>query len=306
MFRLPSLTALRTFAVAARARTLAGAADELAVTQPAVSHQIRLLEQELGVKLFVRQGRRLRLNETGRELAEVLDEALAMIAAGCRRATASQARHTITIAAIASVATCWLAPQLARFMAANPGVGVRLIYELAGLDNAAGDADLAIRYGRGRWPGMDATLLFDGAAAPVAAARLVGAGGRDLAVSAYRSFPLLHDVDKSGWRTWLAGAGAPVGGDDDLEGPVFADFALLRAAVLAGQGIALCPPALLRPELASGELVQLSDKTIDSDKGYYLVRPRARADRAAVDSFARWLVDLARDAETAGGEVVKT
>ncbi|MFT3974479.1 MAG: LysR substrate-binding domain-containing protein [Amaricoccus sp.] len=285
------LGALRVLEAVARHGSFSRAADELCVTQSAVSHQVRGLEDWLGAPLFERSGNRATLRPHGAELAAALSRALGEIDAACRRARRAGGPPSLTVAVIPSVAICWLIPRLGGFRALLPDVTVRIVYAIHGQPVDFRDADLAVVFAERPLdpPGMAVARFLPGRTVPVAAPHL----GRPETPAAMLAAGLLHDTDLSGWRGWLDAAGAaalPV-----APGPVFEDFNLLRAAALAGQGVALCPLAIIADDLREGRLGQLSEIAVRDTCGYYLLSsPAPAADRApAVAAFRDWLLATA-------------
>lgn len=268
----PPLTALRALEAVVRTGSFKAAADQLFVTQSAVSHQIRHLEDWFGTPLFTRDGNRPKPLPFAEELAQSLSLSLAQISAACQRARAVNQRQPLVIAAIPSVAICWLIPRLAGFRAACPDIDVRIVYAMHGRDIDFRDVHLAFAFARGgaALPGARIEPFLPGHSVPVSspalAARFDTAEGAPAAIAA---LGLLHDTDHSGWRAWFdrAGATAP----PPAAGPIFEDFNLLRAAALSGQGVALCPLAMIRPDLDAKRLVRLSDVTVLEDTAYYLL-----------------------------------
>lgn len=284
------LAALRVFEAVARHGSFSRAADELCVTQSAVSHQVRGLEAWFGAPLFARSGNRATLLPHAAELAAALSRAFGDVEAACRRARRGGA-PTLTVAVIPSVAICWLIPRLGGFRALQPGLEIRIVYAIHGQPVDFRDADLAVVFAEAPPAPADMTVtrFLPGLTAPVAAPHL----GRPDSPARMLATGLLHDTDARGWRAWFDAAGAPelaVGA-----GPVFEDFNLLRAAALAGQGVALCPLAIVADDIAEGRLVQLSATTIRAEHGYYILAavaadgPRA----AAVAAFRDWLLSTA-------------
>jgi DNA-binding transcriptional LysR family regulator len=267
---LPPLNALRTFEAVARLGSFRAAADVLCVTQSAVSHQIRNLEDWLNKPLFEREGNRTQLLPHGAELARNLAISLAEIEAACARTrNTSQA---LVIAAIPSVAMCWLIPRLSRFRAANPTIETRIVYAIHGQDINFHDVHLAFVFSRGAptVPNVKSRFFLDGQSIPVCSPSLLQTLGRKPETDAdILQLGLLHDGDASGWRNWLDGGDAR---DQKADiGPTFEDFNLLRAAALSGQGVALCPLAMVRSDLEAGSLVQVSDRIMPHGSDYFLL-----------------------------------
>jgi DNA-binding transcriptional LysR family regulator len=289
------LGALRAFEAVARHGSFSRAADELCVTQSAVSHQVRGLESWFGAPLFERSGNRAALKPHAAELALALTRSLGEIDTACRKAHRAGGPRALTVAAIPSVAVCWLVPRLPAFRALSPETAVRLVYAIHGQPIDFRDVDLAVVFAiePPAPEGMAVTRFLPGVTAPVCAPHL---GDRPVSGAGMLCAGLLHDTDETGWRAWLDAAGAPHVGV--AAGPVFEDFSLLRAAALAGQGVALCPLAIIADDLREGRLVRLSERTIRSECAYYIVTRRASDQSPVVDRFRDWLLSTAEDAAT--------
>lgn len=291
MAKLPPLNALRCFEAAARHRSFSRAASELHVTQSAVSHQVRQLEDWFGVMLFERQGRQTVPTAKGETLASGLAEAFAIMQESCRQVKASQAGATLTIAVLPSIATIWLIPKLAAFFKAHPEVPVKVVYLLAGQPLNFNDIDIAITWGteRSQQEGR-ATRLLQGDSVAVANPALIARAGPFERSHALLHAPLLHDTDRQGWQLFMKRLGLRHANPES--GPVFEDFNLLRAAALAGQGLALCPRSLIQDDVSSGRLVVLFEGTaVNEELGYWLVEPLNTEGRAAaIGAFKAWLM----------------
>lgn len=266
--RIPPLNALRAFEAVARLGSFRAAADALCVTQSAISHQVRNLEMWMGKPLFEREGNRTRLLPHGRDLAGSLSGSFKEIEAACLRSRASS--QALVIAAIPSIAMCWLIPRLSRFRAAHPTIETRILYALHGQDINFHDVHLAFVFSRGApvVPNVESRLFLGGQSIAVCSPALVRGRRPETAADILR-LGLLHDGDASGWTAWLDACGA--GGKAAGAGPTFEDFNLLRAAALSGQGVALCPQAMVRDDLKAGNLVQISDRVMGDGSDYYLL-----------------------------------
>jgi len=266
------LNALRAFEAVVRTGSFKAAADQLFVTQSAVSHQIKHLEDWFGAPLFDRTGPRPLVLPPAQELARALSLSLAEIAAACQRLREHRFSQPLAIAAIPSVAICWLIPRLSSFREAHPDIDIRVVYAMHGRDVDFRDVHLAFVFGRQApdLPGVRAEAFLPGTSVPVCApslaARLAVKGDTG---PAPLSWALLHDTDLSGWQRWFERAGLP--DHSPASGPIFEDFNLLRAAALAGQGVALCPEAMILPDLEAGHLVRLSTVSVMEDFGYFLL-----------------------------------
>ncbi len=289
MARLPSLNALRCFEAAARSGSFSRAADELNVTQSAVSHQVRQLEQWFGMTLFDRQGRQTVPTPKGAELARSLAEAFDIMAAACKRLSQSDSGPALTIAALPSIATIWLIPRLSHFFRDHPEISVKIIYAFASQRLDFNECDIAILWGRGDWEGCRATRLLEGDTVAVCNPIYLEKEGPFTSPEAIPGKPLLHDTDRVDWQNWMRHAGLKHMGPSP--GSIFEDFNLLRAAALAGQGIALCPRSLIADDLASGRLVQLFETVIKKDHAYYIIEPAEGGERRAeaITKFKLWL-----------------
>ena len=297
--RLPPLKALRAFEAAARHESFSRAADELAVTPGAISQQIRLLEEHLGVALFDRQGRGLRLSDAGRAGAAMTAEAFDMLDRAVAQMRQPARRHRLTVSTPPSFAGKWLAPRLHRFQAAHPDIEVWISADMARADLAGGAADLAIRYG----PGGDATLneerILEEEVLPVCSPDLLRHGPeirhpRDLA-----QLTLLHDaspesaVDGADWAVWLRKRRVRI--RNAAQGLRFNQSALVIDAAVAGRGVALAKRVLAQADLAAGRLVALFPDGADlAPSAYHIVTARLRPPGEEARIFIDWLRDEAR------------
>lgn len=282
MAQLP-LNALRVFESVVRHGSFRAAAEELCVSQSAVSHQMRHLEQWFDTPLFDRHGSRPQALPRAVELADTLRHALAEIQHACDRAKPrSNGAADLVIAAIPSVAVCWLIPQLSSFRQQHPDIAVRIIYAFHGQDLDMNDVDFAFVYANGepQLANIQAHYLLPGASVPVCSPAIAESLADGGLLAADADIDFLHDADRQGWRAWFQRA---AGSETSFCGPIFEDFNLLRAAVLAGQGVALCPPAMLQDDLRHGRLVQLSDIPVKETWNYYLLE-HATADNNASSS----------------------
>lgn len=252
---LPPLSALRAFEAAARHLSFKNAADELAVTPTAISHQVRQLEEWLGLRLFERHIRRVVLTKEGAELFPSLREGFDTMVRGVEALRTPSAQELLTLSSTVAFTSKWLVPRVPAFRAACPGLDLRLHASDETVDLRVGGVDLAIRYGRGAHAGLRSELLFQDRFAPVCSPRLGVRGREDLG-----HHPLIHfewhrveDATPT-WNRWFASAGgryrAPNG---ELR---FSDESHAIQAAVAGQGIALVSLVLVAEELASGALVQ--------------------------------------------------
>lgn len=287
--RLPPLNALRAFEAAARQLSFTRAAAELNVTQTAISHQIRALEQRLGVRLFRRLPRGLLLTEEAQRYLPPIRDAFDQIALATERLAGAGAGATLTVSVLPSFAAKWLVPRLGRFRAAHPDLDLRISAASQLVDFARDDVDVGIRMGRGAYPGLRVERLFGETLVPVCSPLLQTAGAHPLRQPEdLRHHVLLHDDDYAGWELWLGLAG--VTGIDARRGPLFTDSGMVVQAAAEGQGVALARRQLAAGDLAAGRLIQPFDVTIPHDLAYYLVCPEATASQPKIAAFRGWLL----------------
>jgi LysR family glycine cleavage system transcriptional activator len=298
--RLPPLNALRAFEAAARHLSFTRAAEELHVTQTAISHQIKGLEERLGLRLFRRLPRGLLLTEEAQRLLPPVRDAFDQIAAALERLSASGSGGRLTVSVLPSFAAKWLVPRLGRFRAAHPDLDLRIGATSELVDFARDDVDVGIRMGRGLYPGLRVERLFGETLVPVCSPELRAGPHPLLRPEELRHHVLLHDDDHAGWELWLRLAG--VSGVAARRGPVFTDSALVVQAAAEGQGVALARRVLAAGDLAAGRLIQPFDVSIPHDLAYYLVCPEATADQPKIVAFRGWLLaeSEARAADEAG------
>lgn len=290
----PPLNALRAFEAVVRQGSFRAAAEALFVTQPAISHQVRHLEDWLEAPLFDRSGRLPQLLPRGQALARDLALAFDSIEAACQRARPEPQSDALVVAAIPSVATCWLIPRLPALRARHPNLPLRIVYAHHGEAIDFSEVDLAFVFARATpgGAGFTAQPFLPGASVPVCSPSLLAdRSAADIGPDDMVKIGLLHDTDHSGWRDWFARADAAL--PASLRGATFEDFNLLRIAALSGQGVALCSRAMIQPDLDTGRLVQLSEITVLDDCAYYLAISNLVQRRSAVanarTAFLDWL-----------------
>ncbi|UEM06377.1 transcriptional regulator GcvA [Skermanella rosea] len=291
--RLPPLNAIRAFEAAARHLSFTRAAEELNVTQAAISHQIKGLEDVLGVPLFRRLNRALVLTEAGQGYLPPLREALDQIADATAKLKAADGGGSLTISTIASFAAKWLVPRLPHFQEQHPHLDVLLSTTPQMVDFTQQDVDAAIRFGRGGWEGVRAEKLLTEDIFPVCSPALLEGPKRLRTPEDLAGFTLLHDDFLIGWTMWLQSAG--VRGVDAARGPRFTDSALVLQAAVAGHGIALARRVLAADDLDAGRLVAPFGITLPTELAYYFVAPPRYFDRPKVAAFYEWVCGEARD-----------
>lgn len=285
--RLPPLNLLRGFEAAARHLSFTRAAEELHVTQGAVSHQIKLLEHYLGVSLFERMIRKLRLTDEGHQLLPVVQAALEQIAETVSAIQAKQGSRSLTVGLESSFGANWMSPRLGRFWAQHPGVDLRLHHSVQRTRQLGDELDLAIRWGAGDWPGVVAERLMGLAFTPVCSPALLAQSPPLSTPQDLSRHALLHDFDHHGWRQWLTHAEATCVRADT--GVIIDDTNVLTQAAIDGQGVALCGLALVAGHLAAGRLVRPFTHTLTTESAYYIIYSPAAIKRAPVREFIRWL-----------------
>ncbi|TJZ94072.1 LysR family transcriptional regulator [Paracoccus gahaiensis] len=288
---LPSLPLLAAFEAAARTGSITQAAQELALTQSAVSRQIRALEGQLGVTLFVREKQTIALTLGGQGYAREVRDALQRISAASMNLRASPA-GALTLGVPPGFGARWLIPRLPRFTAQCPDITVNILSRAARFEFRDGIVDATIRFGspgRGEEP---AVMLQPETVLPLCAPELAARHAPRLPQD-LRGMPLLHLTTRpDAWERWLREYDVD---DSAIHGMLFDQFALLGAAAVAGLGVALLPEQLFQAERAEGRLVEALPLPFRGTEAYYLSWPRDRDDFPPLQHLRRWLIE-----ETAG------
>ncbi|MCH2241578.1 MAG: LysR substrate-binding domain-containing protein [Aquabacterium sp.] len=291
---IPSTATLIAFDAAARHESFTRAAAELALTQSAVCRQVAALEAQLGVALFERTRRGVRLSQAGQAYARKVAQRLAELERDALAVMAGEGSGAvIELAVVPTFGTRWLLPRLPDFQRRHPGVQVHLhtrtrpfLFEGSGLD-------AAIYAGDGHWPGAQTRLILPETLVAVCSPRLLP-GGRMGDAAALARLPLLQQTTRPyAWRRWFEQAGVQT--DADVQGPRFEQFSMSIQAAVQGMGAALVPEIFVAEELADGRLVQAAPARLQSELAYYLAVPERRAEPVAVRQLAAW---LASDAAT--------
>jgi LysR family glycine cleavage system transcriptional activator len=285
--RLPNLAALRAFEAAARHENFSRAAEEIHVTHGAISHQVRALEEELGVPLFARYGKRIAITQEGERFAATLRKALTDIAAAAVALKDNAKQKRLTITSLPSFAARWLSPRLGRFIEQHPELEVMLQSSNHLTDFARESVDIGIRFGMGNYPGLAVEKVMDDYYYPVASPRFNGGKlprtPQDLAHST------LLRCEGEPWTPWFHAAGLQL--PEPTGGLVFQDSSMLVRVAVEGHGIALARHAIVITELKSGELVRLFDIAVACPNSYYLVCPPSALQKPQVRAFRDWLFD---------------
>lgn len=288
--KLPPLSSVRTFEVAARKLSFSKAGDELHVTHAAVSHQIRNLEDWLGATLFERHGRGVKLTRAGGMLFRQVAPALVEIADACAIVRTLGGKESLSVGCIPSIASRWLVPNLTDFTMNHPDLDVRVVYANSEEKIGDGPLDVLITTGRDENEDVASHRLFSRESRPVCSPAFLAEKGPFNAAQKIAVAPLLHDEDRDGWQRWFHVAGQDWKPNDNW--PVYQDFNLLATAVIAGHGIALCPVEVFRNEISRGDLVVLSEIEINSERSYFAHSRNAASDAAR--AFILWFAGLTK------------
>lgn len=283
------LQALRTFVEVGQRKSVKAAAQALHVTPGAVSQQIRVLEDRLGVVLLERERLGMRLTEAGASVFPRLREAFLQIDQAMHDLESTKARRSLTVSTVATFAASWLVPRLGRFKQLHPDIEIRVEATSELVDLRRDRVDVALRHGLGDYPGLEVLPLMAPVLTPVASPGFLKAHGAVIHEAGdCLSHPLLHDGDRADWPLWLKAHGVA----DDMRaerGSAFDDDFLLIRAAEAGQGLALVPQAYAQEEIAAGRLIQVLDKPWPARFAYYAVTRPGAADRPEVRAFLDWI-----------------
>ncbi len=269
------------------------AAAELNVTQTAISHQIRRLEDQLGMKLFLRRNRALLLTSEAQDYLPSIRSAFEDLRRATERLQRSSRDGMLTVSTTASLATKWLVSRVAAFQDANPGIEVRITTSASLVDFRRDEVDLAVRYGRGSWPGLRAHWLMSDHSFPVCSPTLPSAGKPLRRPEDLAHHTLLHTmVSREDWQLWLTASGLPLS-IAARRGLMFDQGFMAIHAAMEGLGVALGRTHLVEADIAAGRLIAPFDVLLPQDAGYYIVTPEATADAPKIKLFREWLVQSA-------------
>jgi len=289
--RLPSLNGLRAFEAAARHLSFTLAASELNVTQTAISHQIRRLEEELGIRLFIRQNRALALTAEARDYLPGVRAAFNDLRLATDRLLRKDDDKVLTVSTLASLAAKWLLPRLADFQEQHPGIDVRITTSTSLVDFQRDNVDAAIRYGRGQWPGLRADWLMADELFPVCSPSLLRGDKPLRQPEDLKGYPLLHtsNANSDDWRLWLTAAGLPA----DIArqpGITFDMIFMTIQAAIDGIGVAMGRTSYVQDDIAKGRLVVPFKIALPADAGFYLVAPEGRREAPKLAAFRDWMI----------------
>jgi len=283
--RIPPMQALRAFEATARTGSLTAAAQSLHLTHGAISHQIKGLEEELGVELIARAGRGIRLTDAGERFALRIRGALADISAAAREISEASNPRRLSVSVVPSFAARWLLPRMRQFRTEHPDIDLDVRSSMSLVDFRREDVHLAIRYGAGHWPGVSAEFLMEDEFFPVCCPRIaqgVPKRPQDLA-----HYVLLRSDDEY-WKPWFTAAGLDWPEPD--RGPIFNDSAHMLQSAVEGHGIALGRSSLVGIDLENGTLVRPFPISVPSPRKFYLVYAPSFATSPKLAAFRNWIV----------------
>jgi DNA-binding transcriptional LysR family regulator len=284
---------LMAYDAAARAGSFTAAAHELNVTQGAISRQISALENQLGIELFKRGHKPLKLTNVGRAYAEEVHAALQSIRNASLAAITKPKTGVLNLAILPTFGTRWLMPRFPSFLEKNPEITVNFVTRLSPFDFATENLHIAIHYGLPDWPDTNSTFLMGESCVPVCSPALLEEHEvHDIADVA--KLPLLHLASRpEAWEAWLQSNDLPVSSEG---GMLFEQFSTIAQAAVAGLGAGLLPEFLIARELQLGELEVIVNKPLKSDHGYYLISPTDLGEYAPAIAFREWiLAEVASD-----------
>ena len=290
---MPSLSALMAFEAAARLASFTRAAEELSLTQGAISRQIKLLEDQLGITLFERVRQRIVLTEAGVFYANEIRQALDRFASATAQAMSFRAQGGILrLGMLPTFGTKWLIPRLPDFFQRNRSVTINFTSHIRQVDFQRDFLDAAIHFGEPRWPGVTLHRLVGEELIPVASPKLVKREKIRKPADLARTTLLIQATRPEAWDNWAEHAG--LGTIEPVSVLVFEQFAMVLQAAVAELGAALVPKVLVKEELEAGELVALFNQSFIDTKAYFLAYPRERANFPPLVAFRDWLLTQVR------------
>ena len=290
---LPSISSLRALEALDRLGSASAVAEELSLTQSAISRQLQALEQQMGCEMISRDRKRLSLTPAAQDYALEIREALNRIAQASLRLQAAPLAGTMNLAILPTFGMRWLMPRLPEFARLHPDVTINMSTQLVPFNFASEAFDAAIHYGTADWPGTQNLLLKHEQILPVCAPSLLE-GRKVTGPGDILTLPLLHiQTRPQAWSDWFETQ--QITADiDDLTGTIYDQFATITQAALHGLGVALMPDYLVEQDIATGRLVALHPEPVEAKGAYYLVWPEARADAPALVRFRDWLATKAQ------------
>lgn len=288
--RLPPLNALKAFEAAARHLSFTKAAEELYVTQAAVSHQIKILEEHLGLKLFLRRNRSLLLTEEGQGYYLDIKEVFSQLLDATEKLFARGEKGSLTVSLTPSFAIQWLVPRLSLFNELYPDIDVRIKAQEHDENSLTDDVDLAIYYGKGHWAGVEIHKLHTEYLVPLCSPLLLNGTKPLTSPHDLRHHTLLHDTTRRPWKQWMKTA--HINTVNVNQGPIFSHSSMVLQAAVHGQGVALGNSVLAKPELDAGRLVIPFNHRLESKNAYYLVLRAAQAELGKIVAFKEWMLAM--------------
>ncbi|BCL70749.1 Glycine cleavage system transcriptional activator [Vibrio nigripulchritudo MADA3029] len=286
--RLPPLNSLRVFEAAARHLSFTRAAEELFVTQAAVSHQIKTLEDYLGLKLFRRRNRSLLLTEEGQSYFLDIKDVFTSLAEATDKVLERSEKGALTISLPPSFAIQWLVPRLADFNLQEPDIDVRIKAVDMDEGSLTDDVDVAIYYGRGNWSGLRADKLYQECLIPVCSPQLLLSKKPLESLGDLKHHTLLHDTSRKDWKQFTRIH--DIEGVNVNHGPIFSHSTMVLQAAAHGQGVALGNNVLAQPEIDAGRLVCPFDEVLVSKNAFYVVCHEQQADTGRIATFRDWML----------------
>lgn len=302
--RLPPLNALRAFEASARHLSFTRAAEELFVTQAAISHQIKALEEHLGLKLFMRKNRALLLTEEGQSYFLDIKDIFTSLKDATDRLLARGAKGAITVSLQPSFAIQWLVPRLIDFSNMHPEIDVRIKAVDDDENHLSEDVDVAIYYGRGNWPNVNVHKLHTEYLIPVCSPMLLQ-GKKPLArIEDLAQHTLLHDSSRRDWKRWFKEA--EIKNANVNHGPVFSHSSMVLQAAIHGQGIALGHNILSKPDIEAGRLICPFNQVLVSRNAFYIVCREHQLELGKIAAFRDWVLDKVNEEQEkiSDGQVV--
>ncbi|WP_199609324.1 transcriptional regulator GcvA [Flocculibacter collagenilyticus] len=288
--RLPPLNALKAFEVAARQLSFTKAAEELYVTQAAVSHQIKALEEHLGLKLFMRKNRSLLLTEEGQSYFLDIKDIFGQLHDATEKLLARGAKGAITVSLPPSFAIQWLVPRLNLFSEIHPEIDVRIKAVDLEEGSLTDDVDVAIYYGKGKWANIHADKLHTEYLIPVCSPLILNGPKPLKSADDLKNHVLLHDGSRKDWKEWMKQQ--DIKGINVNQGPIFSHSSMVLQAAAHGQGVALGHSVLAKPELDAGRLVIPFNNVLVSKNAYYLVCDSSQSELGKIVAFRDWMLSM--------------
>jgi LysR family transcriptional regulator, glycine cleavage system transcriptional activator len=298
--RLPPLNALKAFETAARHLSFTKAAEEMYVTQAAISHQIKALEDHLGLKLFMRKNRSLLLTEEGQSYFLDIKEIFLQLHESTEKLLARGAKGSLTVSLQPSFAIQWLVPRLNQFSEQHPDIDVRI--KAVDLDEGSltDDVDVAIYYGRGSWRNLHADKLHTEYLLPVCSPLLLNSTKPLQEPTDLQYHNLLHDGSRRAWKAWFTTQNFKHFNVN--QGPIFSHSSMVLQAAIHGQGVALAHNVLARPDINSGRLIVPFNHVLISKDAYYLVCRESQTELGKITAFRQWMVAIVEAEQAAFAE----